>query len=601
MLKERSNEKIFKFFPFLEWLHILREKVILRRDIIAWITVALVVIPQSMAYASLAWLPLQVWLYTAFIPLMVWALFWSSRQMSTGPVTIISLMTATALSPMASANQEVYVAYASILALFIWVFYLILWSLRLWVVVDFLSHPVIIGFTNAVAIITITSQISKIFWVHPDKWSNYFEWIYYTLIEIFVNTHSLTLLFWAWAIIVLLLFRKYFPKFPRVLLVLFLSIIASRLVWYESIWWSIIWYIPDWLPSFSFPFFEVNIFSLWFEWILNLAFFAIIIWLIWFTESISVAKYVWTQTKQRVSANRELFWQWLANISSGLFSWYWVAWSFSKTAVNLRAWAKTWFAWVITWVIVAITLLYFTPLLFSLPDATLAAIIIVAVANLIKIRPIIKSWKIEIHDWIVAILTFAFTLILAPEIESAIIIWVLVSITFFIYRSMKPRLVEVCMYKDWNLRDAKLFKLKRSKEVSVYRFDWVLYFANAWYFENRILDLASEKNKLKFVIIDLEWVSDIDASSIEVLKNVVHHLEAINIKVLISSVRVKVAEKFINSWFIDKFWKENFFINIKKSINFLEEKYWGDLDLRSLLKYRPKGKKSEWRQILKKI
>jgi SulP family sulfate permease len=168
------NSKLKKFLPFIEWVPKLRNKKILRNDITAGITVALVLVPQSMAYAWLAWLPLEVWLYTAFIPVIIWALFWSSHQMSTWPVTIVSLMTATTLSMMPHTSIEWYIVYASLLALFIGLFYILLWVLKLWIIVDFLSHPVIVSFTNAVAIITITSQLSKIFWISVSKWWSYF-------------------------------------------------------------------------------------------------------------------------------------------------------------------------------------------------------------------------------------------------------------------------------------------------------------------------------------------------------------------------------------------------------------------------------------------
>ncbi|MCP4523642.1 MAG: sodium-independent anion transporter, partial [Candidatus Gracilibacteria bacterium] len=179
----QNTKNIFlKIFPFLEWIGKLKDSNILRKDIISGMTVALILVPQSMAYAGLAGLPIEVGLYTAFIPVIIASLFGSSPQMSTGPVTIVSLMTATALAPLAASSIEGYVAYASLLAIMIGVFYIILGSLKLGVIVDFLSHPVIIGFTNAVAIITITSQISKIFGVSVDKSGNYFE----TLQNVFV-------------------------------------------------------------------------------------------------------------------------------------------------------------------------------------------------------------------------------------------------------------------------------------------------------------------------------------------------------------------------------------------------------------------------------
>jgi len=595
-----NKEFLYKVLPFLEWFPQLKDKKILKADIIAGLTVAFILIPQSMAYAALAWLPISVWLYTAFIPVLVAGLFGSSKQMATWPVTIVSLMTATALWWIASASPEWYVVYASLLAFFIWVFYLVLSFLRLWVIVDFLSHPVIIGFTNAVAIITITSQAGKIFWIKYDKWDNYFEWLYNLVDVAIISTHLETFLYWLASILLLVLLARFTPKLPRVLILLILSTFASFSLWFE---WNIVKNIPDNLPSFSVPFLSNYVINwLNFDEILNLALFAIIIWLIWFTESISVAKFVWTKTKEKVSANRELVWQWLANISSWLFWWYWVAWSFSKTAVNLRAGAKTWFSSVITSIAVWITLLYLTPLLYYLPTVTLAAVIMVAVSELIKIEPIIKAWKAERHDWIVAITTFLLTLILAPNIEIWIAIWVTLSLAFFITRSMRPRFVEVSMYKDWVYRDKELFWLKTSKNVSVLRFDWVLYFANAGYFEDKILCLISNKKKLKYVILDLEWMADIDASWIEVLDNMVNRLDSIWVTILISSMRVGVIKKLENYWFLKSFSKKYIFAHIDKALDYIYEKKWKEIDLEALKDFVSKKKvdEEEWREIIEK-
>ena len=596
MSKQKTdyNTILKNIFPFLVWIRELRNFKVLKSDIIAWITLSFIVIPQSMAYAELAWLPIEVGLYTSFISIMVAGLFWSSKQMSTWSITIVSLMTATAIASIwvTSISVEAYIVYASLLAFFIGVFYLILSFLRLGVIVDFLSHPVIIGFTNAAAIITLTSQAWKIFWVSYEKWDNYFEWIYNLIISSIEYVQYPTLAFWLWWIILLVFLWKIFPKIPRVLVVIIISTFLSYKLWFD---WKIIEIIPNSLPSINIPFLSSYLLNdLSTDQILNLMVFALIIWLIWFTQSISVAKYVWTKTKQRVSANKELYWQWIANISSSLFWWYWVAWSLSKTAVNLRAWAKTWFSSVITWLMVWVTILFFTPYLYYLPMATLAAIIIVAVSDLIKIKTTIKVWKTEIHDWIVAVVTFSLTLLLSPNIEMWIFIWVTLSLALFIYRSMRPRLIEVAMYKDWQYRDKVSFALKTSKHVSIFRFDWVLFFANAWYFESTILDFISKKEKLKYVIFDLEWMSDIDSSWLEVLEHLYERLDKENwVKVYFSSLRVKVIQKFIDSGFLKYFWKKNIFVKVKSILKYIEEKEWDNVDLESLWEYCPGNKNNE--------
>lgn len=208
---------IHKIFPFLSWISELKKKSVLKRDIIAGLSVSFILIPQSMAYAQLAGLPIEVGLYTAFIPVIVAALFGSSPQMSTGPVTIVSLMTATALAPVAASGSEWYIAYASLIAFFTALFYLLIWSLRLWVIVDFLSHPVIVGFTNAAAILTITSQASKIFGVSYETWPNYLITLFNLWHSALTNIHIPTLICWISSILFLIFIWKISSKVPKVL------------------------------------------------------------------------------------------------------------------------------------------------------------------------------------------------------------------------------------------------------------------------------------------------------------------------------------------------------------------------------------------------
>jgi len=596
--------KIKNIFPFLEWLPKLKEKWVIKSDIIAGITVALILVPQSMAYAGLAWLPLEVWLYTAFIPIIIAALFWSSYQMSTWPVTIVSLMTATALAPIAVTWTEWYIVYASLLALFIWLFYILLWVLRLWILVDFLSHPVIIWFTNAIAIITIVSQIPKIFWVSVAKWWDFLSYIYNIILKIISDLHFITLIFWVWAIVFLWLLMKYLPKLPRILLLLVFSILISYFVKDYNLWIQIVWNISNSLPDFSIPFLNQHvIWSFSFNQLLNLMIMAMVIWLIGFTESISVAKFVSTQTKQRLRPNRELVGQWLANISSWLFWGFWVAWSFSKTAVNLRSWAKTGFASVIAWIIVWFTIVYLTPYLYYLPKAILAAIIIVAVSHLIKIQPIIHAFNSDKHEWYIAVITFLLTLVLSPNVELWILIWIILSLAVFIYHSMRPKLAHVSMYKDWILRDSDLFWLKESSEVSILRFDHNIYFANAGHFEQSILDHVVEKEKIKYIILDMELVNNIDYTWQEILETLIDRLNKIWITVYLTDLRVKVVEKFTKTLFIKRFKSENIFLTIEDAVNKIKEKHWNSIDLKAIEEYKPdKDKEPELeKKVIKKI
>lgn len=241
---------------------------------VAGVTVAFIVVPQSLAYAGLAGLPIEVGLYTAFIPVMVAGLWGSSKQMSTGPVTIVSLMTATALAPYAGLDVSTYVTYASLLAIFIGSIYLLLSVLRLGVMVEFLSHPVIIGFTNAIAIITIASQAGKIFGISYDKGANFFEGIFNLYFAVMQNIHYPTLIFGVGTIVFLLMMAHFLPKLPRVLLLLIGTVLISKFSGFDG---SIVQDLPHMLPHITLPFLAPEVWSLSLSELLDLGFFALII------------------------------------------------------------------------------------------------------------------------------------------------------------------------------------------------------------------------------------------------------------------------------------------------------------------------------------
>jgi len=219
MMSSRQGwSRLARSLPFLAWIGELRDPRVLRADLLAGVTVALVLIPQSMAYAQLAGLPAYYGLYAAFLPPMVAALFGSSRQLATGPVAVVSLLTAAALEPIAATGTQGYIAYAITLSLFVGLFQLSLGLLRLGVLVNFLSHPVIIGFTNAAAIIIATSQLDKIFGVRIDKAEHQYETVWNTVVAAAGQTHWPTLAMAVGAFATMILLRRYRPKWPNVLI-----------------------------------------------------------------------------------------------------------------------------------------------------------------------------------------------------------------------------------------------------------------------------------------------------------------------------------------------------------------------------------------------
>jgi SulP family sulfate permease len=554
-------DKIAKFLPFLAWIHEIKDKNVLKADLVAGLTVALVLVPQSMAYAQLAGLAPQYGLYASFLPVMIAALMGSSRQLGTGPVAVVSLLTAAAIPTIipAGADMVTYAAYASLLAFLVGIFQFALGALKLGFVINFLSHPVVVGFTNAAAIIIGTSQLSKVFGVDKGVGEHTYEQVLGVLVNASQHTHAWTLFAAIVAFAIMIGVKKYAPKLPGVLLAVVATTIISWLMDFGTpvadggLGGAIVGSIPEGLPSLTIPNFDFSVIN-------QMIVTAITIGLIGFMEAISIAKAMAAQTKQRLNADQELMGQGLANVVSSFFQGYAVSGSFSRSAVNISAGAITGFSSVVTAVIVGITLLWLTPLLYHLPQATLAAVIIMAVINLIKFAPIMHAWKVEKHDAIVAVTSFVLTLLFAPHLENGIVIGVILSLALFLYRTMEPRFTELSAHDGSSMFvNALDNKLERCEVVSIVKYSGSLYFANAGYFEDKILKLIADKHEcLKYIIVDMAGINQIDASGEDVLTGLLDRCSAGGVEILFA--RTEGIESVLKrSGFIDRFGEDRFY------------------------------------------
>ena len=556
-----------RFFPFKEWITDLRNPKNLQADIVAGVTVALVLVPQSMAYAQLAGLPPYYGLYASFLPVAIASIFGSSRQLATGPVAVVSLLTAAALEPIASSDPSGYVAYAIMLAFLVGLFQLCLGLLRLGVLVDFLSHPVVTGFTNAAAIIIATSQLSKLFGVSVVTQEHHYQTIMNVISEALVNTHTPTLLMGILAIFIILFVKKLSNKYPAVLISVVITTAISWYINFESRFGGkVIGVVPDGLPSMQMP--QID-----FSQLVNLGTVAIAISLIGFMEAISIAKAMATQTKQRLDADQELIGQGLSNLASSFFQGYPVSGSFSRSAVNISAGAVTGFSSVITGLVVGITLLFLTPLLYHLPQATLAAVIITAVINLIKFNPIKYAWKVQKHDAIISVITFLVTLLLAPELEMGIIVGIILSLGSYCYRSMRPRVICLSKNKQGVFRNSDANNIPKCCSISVMRFDGPLIFTNAGHFENEVIERVATKPELRYFIIDAIAINEIDASGQDMLNSLSSRLYDQNIKLYFARVHKPIIKIFADTGYSTGQWKTHFHRTIDDAI----ENAWSDL------------------------
>ena len=572
-----SDAKL-RFVPFLDWIFELKNPAVLKADVIAGITIALVLIPQSMAYAQLSGLPPQMGLYAAFLVPIVAALFGSSRQLQNGPVAIISLMTAAALLPL-NLEAAQYIAYAAMIAIMAGVIQMVLGFLRLGVMVDFLSHPVVIGFTNAAAIVIGSTQISKILGITPETGKHLYNTLWNVVLAV-PQTHLATFAMGMFSLALLFGLKKYTPKLPNIILTIVVTILVSWAIGYEKMGGAIVADIKTGLPSLVIPVIDSQHFGF-------LLLPAFMIALLSFVEAFSIAKAVASKTRQHLSADQEMVGKGLANIVAGVTQGYAVSGSFSRTAVAFDAGAKTGFAAIVSGMIVGITLLFLTPLLYHLPVATLAAVIIVAVIGLFHFEPFHHAWKVNPHDGFVALTTFLTTLYFAPHLEWGILIGVVLSVVFYLYRTMRPHFAEVSLNDEGVYRDAHLNALETSETVAFYRYDGDLYFANAGYLERKLLNAVADKPKLKVIVLDLEAVDQIDATGEEMLGHMSSRLAEAGIEFYFSRVKFKVTDALKRSGLYDRIGAEHFYVKRTRAIKAIKEKYGNSVDVSHLIYHKP--------------
>lgn len=557
------NPKLAKLFPFLAWPRINRHT--LRDDLIAGITVALVAIPQSLAYAQLAGVPAYYGLYAALIPTIIGALFGSSPQLSTGPVAMTSLLTAASITPLAPHGTEIFYAYAVLLALLSGLFQLVFGFLRMGVLLNFLSHPVLMGFINAAAIIIALSQLPPLVGISTKQTEHFLldTWHVITSLDLM---HEYSVAFGASAILMLLAFRKFAPRLPGVLITVALLTTASYMVEFSKLGGRIVGDIPRGLPTFTIPALEWNATK-------ELLPAAFVIALISFMEAMSSGKVIAIKTRRQWDENQELIGQGLAKVAAAFSQSMPVSGSFSRSALNLAANAKTGLSSIICAFFVLLTLLFFTPLLYHLPKAVLAAIIMLAVFNLINFKSIRRAWLAGKDDGIAALGTFLATLAFAPNIQNGILTGIIISLSLFLYRRMRPRIVVVGLHPDGSLRDAARFNLPPLHEqIAGLRFDASLTFVNVSYFEDAVLELERQSQRLKYILIAAGGINDLDASGVESLSSLVERLRQNGITVAVSSVKQQVRNIMDKTGLSQTIGEENIFGTDKIALDALLEK-----------------------------
>lgn len=531
----------------------------LKADIFAGITVSLVAIPQSLAYAQLAGVPAYYGLYAALIPTLMGALFGSSNQLSTGPVAMTSLLTAASVAPLAASGTDLFYSYVILLAFISGLLQVMFGILRAGVLLNFLSNPVLMGFINAAAIIIGLSQLPTLMGIPASQSTHFLLDISQVLIHT-SDLHVPSLVFGLTAIVFLIGFKRFMPKAPGVLVTVVILTLASYWVGYAGMGGAVIGVIPQGLPTMSLPPLD---------WQATVALLpaAFVIALISFMEAMSSSKVIAIKTRQPWDENKELIGQGLAKIAAAFSQSMPVSGSFSRSALNLASDARTPLASIISALSVLATLLFFTSLLHHLPKPVLAAIIMMAVLNLINFESIRQAWLASKDDGIAAVITFVATLAFAPNIQNGILTGILLSLSLLLFRLMRPRIAVLGQHSDTTLRDAVLHKLPPlHPKLGAIRFDGALRFVNVSYFENAILKLERENPKMTRILVQCSGINQIDASGIEMLRNLTEKLKTNGIQLSFSSVKHQVSHVMLTTGLLSQIGNENIFATDRDAV-----------------------------------
>ena len=523
-----------------------------RHDLVAGITVSLVAVPQSLAYAQLAGVPAYYGLYAAFIPTIVGAVFGSSRQLSTGPVAMTSLLTAASVAPFALRGTEAFYAQVILLALLSGLFQIAFGLFRAGVLLNFLSFPVLIGFINAAALIIGLSQLPTLLGIPSRQSAHFLADTWQVLVNI-DTTHAISLGFGLSAFLFLVAFRRFAPKLPGVLLTVAALTWVSGWIGYADMGGRVVGTVPQGLPTFAIPKIEWSS-------VVNLLPASFVIAVISFMEAMSSAKVIAIKTRQPWNENRELIGQGLAKVAAAFVQSMPVSGSFSRSALNLASNAKTGLSSVISACAVLLTLLFFTSLLYHLPKPVLAAIIIMAVVGLINFQALRGAWRANRDDGIAAVATFVATLAFAPNIQNGIVTGIMLSLGLMLYRLMRPRVAILGYHSDGVLRDARRFDLPPlHPQLGAIRFDGSLHFINASFFEDALLQLERDTPNLRYVLVTCGGINDLDASGVEVLGKLVERFRSNGIELTFSGLKKQVQDVMDRSGLTEQIGKGNIF------------------------------------------
>jgi len=549
-----NQQRLDRLLPCRLWLRDY-SRTVFAADMVAAVIVTLMLIPQSLAYALLAGLPAQTGLYASILPLVAYALFGTSRTLSVGPVAVISLMTAAAIGSVSAASQLSPVSIAILLALLSGAILLVLGVLRFGFLANFLSHPVVAGFITASGVLIALSQVRHLLGIAAG--GDTLPELLHTLAGSIATTNlptlwlglgALAFLFWARRGVKPLVSRLGVGAATANVLAkaapVFAVVVTTLLAWRLNLpahGVAVVGMIPSGLPALQLPPLDLAVLR-------GLLLPAVLISVIGYVESVSVGRTLGTKRREKISPDQELIGLGAANLASAFSGGFPVTGGFSRSVVNFDAGAQTQAAGIMTALGIALAALLLTPLLAWLPNATLAATIVVAVLSLLDFQVLKRTWNYSKSDFIAVVATMGVTLLFG--VETGVSCGVAASLLLHLYATSRPHIAEVGeIAGTGHFRNVRRHAVETHPEILALRVDESLYFGNASYIEDEITRNLQQRPDLKHVVLLCTAVNSIDISALEVLESLNARLRELGIGFHLSEVKGPVMDALLRTHF----------------------------------------------------
>ena len=515
--------------PFLRWPR--PSTALLRGEAMAGLTVGLMVIPQGVAYAQLAGMPLVTGIYASMLPALVAVLFSASARLSVGPTALTSLLIYASLSPLAAPASPEWVELAVWLALLSGGLQVVLGAARFGWLLNLVNSPVLMAFTQAAAVLIISSQLPALLGFRVG-WAEMLQ---------APSVDALAAAFGLAALALLVLARRWRPTFPTVLVIVVAAAALSWALGHESRGGAVVGPLPGGLPAAYIPG--------WPGWQMlgQLVLPTLVITLVSFLETAASAKVDSQRKGERWDQDQDLIGQGLAKIASGFSGAFATSSSFSRSALNLYAGAQTGWATVFSVVVVLVALLVFTPVLRHVPQAVLAAIVVAAVVGLLKPREFVRLWHISRVEAVIAAITFGITIVAAPALYWGVLSGVLMALSYFLYQRLHPRIIEVGLHADGSLRDRHLWALPAlAPHTYALRMDAGLDFATASQFERNVTEYLTAHPHTRHVCLFAHAINRMDATGAEAFARLVSQLHQRRVTLHLAGMKLPV-EKMLQA------------------------------------------------------